>query len=303
MGTPAFAVPSLARILDDGHEVLAVFSQPPRPTGRGMVEQASPVTRFARDKGLAVCTPPSLKDKSVQTALAALEADVAVVVAYGLILPPPVLAAPRLGCFNVHASLLPRWRGAAPIARAIMAGDEVTGVSIMRVTEGLDAGPVCLVERTDIAPGTTAGELSDRLALIGAELLSRALVELDTGRLDCRPQPEDGVTYAAKIDKAETHIDFTRPSTAVLNHIHGLSPRPGAWFALSVSGRESRIKALRAEPTDGAGEPGVTLDDALAVACGEGAVRLLLLQREGRSAVPSAAFLRGLAMPRGTRLS
>ena len=300
MGTPEFAVPSLARLVEEGHEIAAVYSRPPRRAGRGMEVTASPVARFAESRGLPVRTPVSLKSADEQEAFAALKADAAVVVAYGLILPRAVIEAPRLGCYNIHASLLPRWRGAAPIQRAIMAGDEVTGVSIMQVTAGLDEGPVCLAEPVPIVPGMTAGELHDKLAPLGAELVCRALRDLEAGRLRCIPQSPEGVTYARKIDKSETRIDFSQPAQAVLNHVHGLSPHPGAWFTLPDG---PRVKVLKAALAEGSGPPGTTLDDGLSVACGEGAVRLLALQREGKSPAESAAFLRGLPVPRGTRLA
>jgi methionyl-tRNA formyltransferase len=303
LGTPEFAVPSLARLVEAGHEVAAVYTQPPRRAGRGMAVTPSPVARFALSHGLPVRTPLSLKDPAEHTALAALAVDAAVVVAYGLILPRPVLEAPRLGCYNVHASLLPRWRGAAPIQRAIMAGDKVTGVSIMQVTEGLDEGPVCLAASVPITPDTTAGALHDILASVGADLIWQALHGLETGDLACTPQPPEGVTYARKIDKAETRIDFSQGPTRVRNHIHGLSPHPGAWFALPGGPREVRVKVLKAELTEGSGPPGTTLDDALNVACGDGAVRLLVVQREGKSPAEASAFLRGLPVPAGTRLA
>ena len=303
MGTPEFAVPSLDRLADDGHEIAAVYSQPPRRAGRGLEVTASPVERFAQGRGLPVRSPASLKGAPEREAFAALKADAAVVVAYGLILPRPVLEAPRLGCYNLHASLLPRWRGAAPIQRAIMAGDGVTGLSIMRMTQGLDEGPVCLAEAVAILPGTTAGELHDRLAELGAEIISRALSELEAGDLRCVPQAAEGITYARKIDKSETRIDFSQNAGAVLNHIHALSPHPGAWFGLPAEGRDVRVKVLKAELAEGSGSPGTTLDETLRVACGEGAVRLLVLQREGRSATDAKAFLRGFAVPQGTRLA
>jgi methionyl-tRNA formyltransferase len=223
-----------------------------------------------------------------------------VVVAYGLILPRAVIEAPRLGCYNIHASLLPRWRGAAPIQRAIMAGDEVTGVSLMRMTEGLDEGPVCLALPARIMPGMTAGELHDKLAALGADLTLLAALGLESDRLQCEPQSPEGVTYARKIDKSETRIDFTQSAQAVLNHVHGLSPHPGAWFTLPDG---PRVKVLKAELAEGSGPPGTTLDEALCVACGEGAVRLLALQREGKTPAEAPAFLRGLPVPRGTRLA
>ncbi|HUE45505.1 MAG TPA: methionyl-tRNA formyltransferase [Aestuariivirgaceae bacterium] len=299
LGTPDFAVASLARIIEDGHDVAAVYSQPPRRAGRGMGLRASAVARFAETHGLPVRTPASLKTPDEQDAFASLEPDAAVVVAYGLLLPAAILEAPRLGCYNVHASLLPRWRGAAPTQRAIMAGDAVTGISIMRMTQGLDEGPVCLAEAIPIVPGTTAGALHDDLAALGANLMSRALAGLAAGALDCTVQPAEGVTYARKIDKSETRIDFAQSAAAVLNHIHGLSPHPGAWFTLPSG---PRVKVLKAEIADGSGPPGTVLDDALSVACGEGAVRLLVLQREGKSPASVPDFLRGLAVPPGTRL-
>jgi methionyl-tRNA formyltransferase len=300
LGTPDFAVASLARIVDDGFDIAAVYSQPPRRAGRGMNLRASPVARYAQTHGLPVRTPASLKVFEEQAAFASLEADAAVVVAYGLLLPAAILEAPRLGCYNVHASLLPRWRGAAPIQRAIMAGDSVTGVSVMRMTPGLDEGPVCLAEALPIVPGTTAGELHDHLAALGAGLMSRTLASLAAGELDCTPQPAEGVTYARKIDKSETPIDFATGAEAVLNHIHGLSPHPGAWFTLPSG---PRVKVLKAEVSEGSGPPGTVMDDSLCVACGVGAVRLLVLQREGKSPAEAPDFLRGLAVPPGTRLA
>jgi methionyl-tRNA formyltransferase len=303
LGTPECAVPSLARIVEDGHDIAAVYCQPPRRAGRGMAVTASPVARFAASRGLPVRSPVSLKAREDQDAFAALKPDAAVVVAYGLMLPAPVLEAPRFGCYNVHASLLPRWRGAAPIQRAVMAGDAVTGLSIMRVTQGLDEGPVCLAEPVPIMPGTTAGELHDKLAALGAVLMARALIELEAGRLQCTPQASEGVTYARKIDKSETRIDFSQSAGGVLNHIHGLSPHPGAWFTLKADGREIRVKVLKAELAEGSGRPGTVVDEALAVACGEGAIRLLILQREGKSPVDASAFLRGCPVARGTRFA
>ncbi|MGE3876851.1 MAG: methionyl-tRNA formyltransferase, partial [Parvibaculaceae bacterium] len=224
MGTPDFAVPTLAALIEAGHEIAAVYSQPPRPAGRGMAERLSPVHHYALTHNIEVHTPFGLKDQDQQGAFAALGADAAIVVAYGLLLPRPVLDAPRKGCFNVHASLLPRWRGAAPIQRAIMAGDAQTGVTIMRMAEGLDSGPICLQDQGPILPSTTAGQLHDSLMHMGAALMVRALKKLEHGGLDCRPQAEDGVTYARKIDKAESEIDFSKAAIEVRNHIHGLSP-------------------------------------------------------------------------------
>jgi methionyl-tRNA formyltransferase len=300
LGTPDFAVASLARIMEDGHDVAAVYSQPPRRAGRGMALRASPVARFAEDHGLSLRTPASLKSPEEQDAFASLEADAAVVVAYGLLLPAAILEAPRLGCYNVHASLLPRWRGAAPIQRAIMAGDAITGVSIMRMTQGLDEGPVCLADSIPIGPGTSAGELHDELAGLGANLMSHALARLAGGRLDCTPQAAEGVTYARKIAKSETRIDFAQDPKPVLDHIHGLSPHPGAWFTLPSG---PRVKVLKAAVAEGSGPPGTVLDDALTVACGQRAVRLLVLQREGKSPAEAPDFLRGLAVAPGTRLA
>lgn len=299
MGTPDFAVPTLAALIEAGHEIAAVYTQPPKPAGRGMAERLTPVHRFALTHNLEVHAPQSLKSAEEQAAFAALKADAAVVVAYGLILPKPVLEAPRKGCFNVHASLLPRWRGAAPIQRAIMAGDKETGVTIMRMAEGLDTGPMCLEGRGPILPSTTAGQLHDSLMHMGASLMVEALKALKRGALDCRPQPEDGVTYASKIDKAESEIDFAKPAIEVRNHIHGLSPFPGAWFLLDQEGRTFRIKVHQCEVAEGSGEPGEVIDGELTIACGEGAVRLVSLQREGKSAMGIKEFLRGFSVPKG----
>jgi len=305
MGTPEFSVPMLAEIVAAGHEVVAVYSQPPRPAGRGMGERKSPVHDFAERSGLPVLTPRSLKGTAEQAQFAAHAADAAVVVAYGLLLPKPVLDAPRLGCLNMHASALPRWRGAAPIQRAIMAGDRETAAMAMRMEEGLDTGPICLAERVAITPETTAGELHDRLMLVGAGLMVRALAALERGSLACTPQPTGGVTYAAKIDKSETRIDFTSPAEAVRNHVHGLSPMPGAWLELPASigagGRPERLKVLRAVTIGASGDPGTVVDDALTIACGEGAIRLVEVQRAGKRPMPTTEFLRGCAIPVGTR--
>lgn len=292
MGTPEFSVGTLKALLEAGHDVVCVYSQPPRPAGRGMDLKPSPVHAFAAARGIDVRTPVSLKGAAEQQAFADLKADAAVVVAYGLLLPKPILAGTRLGCFNVHASLLPRWRGAAPIQRAIMAGDADSGVTIMRMDEGLDTGPMCKIGRVPITPATTATMLHDTLAALGARLMVEVLAQPDIASV---PQPTDGVTYAKKIDKAEAHIDFARPATDVRNHIHGLSPFPGAWF--SVNG--ARVKVLSCSLAEGTGAPGTFLDDALTVACGEGAIRLLKLQREGKGAMEADAFLRGFAIPRG----
>ena len=293
MGTPDFAVTTLKALIDTGHEVACVYSQPPRPAGRGMAERPSPVHAFAAAQGIEVRTPLSLKDAAEQARFAALGADAAVVVAYGLLLPKTLLDAPRLGCFNVHASLLPRWRGAAPIQRAIMAGDRESGVTIMRMEEGLDTGPMCKVGRLAITPATTAQSLHDELAELGARLMVEVLAQPD---ITATPQPAEGVTYARKIDKAEARIDFSKPAQDVRNHIHGLSPFPGAWFPLNGT----RIKVLLCEVAEGEGQPGTFLDDALTVACGSGAIRLLKLQREGKGAMEATDFLRGFPIPKGT---
>jgi len=296
MGTPEFSVPVLDAIVAAGHEVAAVYCQPPRPAGRGKKDRPGPVQRRAEALGLAVRHPVRLKDAEAQAAFAALQADVAVVVAYGLILPQAVLDAPRAGCLNIHASLLPRWRGAAPIQRAILAGDAETGVCIMRMEAGLDTGPVLLREATPIGARDTAGALHDRLSEMGAGLIVTALARLDS--LEPRPQPEAGVTYAAKIDKAETRVDWTLAADEVDRRIRGLSPVPGAWCMAG----EERVKLLASERAEGQGAPGEILDDGLRVACGQGAVRILRLQRAGRGAQDAAEVLRGMALPAGMRL-
>ena len=302
MGTPEFAAGVLDAILAAGHQVAAVYSQPPRPAGRGMTEQLSPVHRFALSKGLSVFTPLNFKSDADRTAFAAFKADAAVVVAYGLILPEPVLAAPRLGCFNVHASKLPRWRGAAPIQRAIMAGDTSTTVMVMRMERGLDTGPVCLGRDIEITEAMTAGDLHNVLAAAGAALMVEALALLEAGTLQAVPQAPEGVTYAEKIDKGETRIDFRAPAPAVANHIRGLSPFPGAWFETALAGKVERVKVLSAALGSGNGEPGTVLDDELTVACGAGAVRLLELQRAGKKPAKFGEFLRGFKISRGDRL-
>ncbi len=296
MGTPRFAVPTLAEIIAAGHDVVAVYTQPPRPAGRGMSETRSPVHELAAASGIEVRTPKSLKSAEEQAAFATLGADAAVVVAYGLLLPKAILEATREGCFNLHGSALPRWRGAAPIQRAVMAGDKDTAVMVMRMEEGLDTGPVCLAERMEIGPDETSGALHDRMAPIGAGLMVRALSALERGSLDATPQPAEGVTYAAKIDKAEARIDFSKPASEVHNLIRGLSPFPGAWFETSVSGKPERVKVLRSTLASGSGTPGEVLDDKLTVACGTGAVRLLDLQRAGKRAMSAEELLRGLAI-------
>jgi methionyl-tRNA formyltransferase len=296
MGTPDFAVPALDALVAAGHEVACVYTRPPRPGGRGKRPRPSPVQARAEAMGLPVRTPASLRDAAEQAAFAALAPRVAVVVAYGLILPPAVLAAPARGCLNIHASLLPRWRGAAPIQRAVMAGDEETGVSIMAMEAGLDTGPVLLAEAVSIGPHATGGSLHDRLAAMGARLIVEALARLD--ELAPVPQPQVGVTYAAKIDKAEARVDWTRPGAQVDRLIRGLAPFPGAWT--EVGGE--RVKLLLSELAPGSAAPGTVLDDRLAVACGQGAVRLLKLQRAGAGGVDADAFLRGRPLERGSRI-
>lgn len=303
MGTPDFSVPVLEAILASGHEVVAAYSQPPRPAGRGMSEQKSPVHRCAEAHGIQVLTPMSLRNEAEQARFAAHGADVAIVVAYGLILPRDVLNAPRFGCLNLHASALPRWRGAAPIQRAIMAGDSQTAVMVMQMEEGLDTGPVCLTDAVAITPAMTAGELHDVLSERGAALVVKALAQLEKGPLTATAQAEAGVTYAAKIEKSEARLDFTRSASDVLCLIRGLSPFPGAWLEIEgANGKPERIKILRAEPAAGAGEPGTFLDDALAIACGSGAIRILEAQRSGKKPMRAGELLRGFAIPRGTRV-
>jgi methionyl-tRNA formyltransferase len=303
MGTPDFAVPPLSEIVAAGHDVLAVYTQPPRPAGRGMVLRKSAVQAFAEEAGIPVYTPKSLRSAEVQNEFYAHDADVAVVAAYGLILPRPILAGPRFGCLNIHASLLPRWRGAAPIQRAIMAGDTHSGVAIMQMDEGLDTGPICMGERITIGPDMTAGELHDELSLLGAKLISRALDRLGQGQLTCRAQPEDGITYAAKISKELERIDWTRPAIEIHNLIRALSPHPGAWFEALLSGRRERIKVLRSVVVPGRGEPGVLLDSQLTIACGQHAVRFTRVQRAGKKPTLGAEFLRGFPLAKGTHFS
>lgn len=292
MGTPDFAVETLKALIGAGHEIACVYSQPPRPAGRGLSERPSPVHAFAASQGLEVRTPASLKSPDEQLVFADLKADAAVVVAYGLLLPRAVLEAPRLGCFNVHASLLPRWRGAAPIQRAIMAGDAETGVTIMRMDEGLDTGAMCKVGRVAITSSSTAQSLHDALAALGARLMAEVLAQ---DRITCQPQLADGITYARKIDKAEAKINFALPAGDVRSHIHGLSPFPGAWFLLNGT----RIKVLTCEAIDASGPAGTFLDGRLTIACGSGALRLITLQREGKGVMDADQFLRGFAVARG----
>jgi methionyl-tRNA formyltransferase len=295
MGTPDFAVPTLLELAAAGHEIAAVYTRAAKPAGRGMELQPSPVEREARRLGLPVLTSTTLKSAEAEATFRAHRADAAVVVAYGLILPKPILAAPRLGCFNVHASLLPRWRGAAPINRAIMAGDAASGVTIMQMDEGLDTGAMAMAERVPIQPDMTAGDLHDALARLGADLMLRAIAAAERGSLALTLQPETGVTYATKISKDETRIDWTKPWNQVHDHIHGLSPFPGAWFEIGGV----RVKALRSTRGEGTGAPGTALDDSLTIACGDGAVRLTQVQRAGRQPMAAEEFLRGTAVKAG----
>lgn len=302
MGTPDFAVPTLEAVAAAGHRIVAAYTRAPRPAGRGLAERRSPVHEAAERLGAPVLTPARLREAADQAAFAAHAADVAVVVAYGLILPEPVLAAPRFGCLNLHASLLPRWRGAAPINRAVMAGDAETGAMVMRMDAGLDTGPVCLAERTPIGADETAGELHDRLAPLGAALMVRAISALEAGALACTPQPAEGVTYAAKLTNAETRIDWSLPAKAVHDHVRGLSPFPGAFCEIERGGKVERLKVLRTAVAAGSGVPGTAFDDALTVACGAGAVRLVTVQRAGKGPMAAADFLRGTSVAKGTRL-
>ena len=303
MGTPDFAVPALRAICAAGHAVLTVYTQPPRAAGRGMNLRKSPVHQAAEQAGLPVLTPETLKGPDEAKRFRALQADAAVVVAYGLILPKDILEATPHGVFNIHASLLPHWRGAAPINSAIMAGDSVSGVSIMRLTEGLDAGPVCLASSVKIGPEMTAGELHDALAPLGADLMVNALAALERGRLSCRPQNDAAATYAPKLDPREMRINWRLPSRDVHDRIRGLSPQPGAWFEIARGASHERIKVLRSALAKGAGPAGTLLDDALTIACGKGAVRLAEVQRAGKKPMQAAEFLRGVKLKAGTVLA
>ena len=300
-GTPAFALPTSASLLDAGHEIAAVYTRAPKPGGRrGLQSTPSPVHALAERYGVSVQTPKTLRDPDTARDLVNLQVEVGVVVAYGLILPPAILAAPRHGCLNLHPSLLPRWRGAAPIQRPIIAGDRETAAAIMKMEEGLDTGPVALEERVPIPPEATAGEMHDVLAGRGARLMLEALDRLAAGRLTFRPQAEDGVVYAAKIDKAEARIDWRKPAREVHNLIRGLSPFPGAYVEADFGRGSERLKVLRARLQDGGGPAGTTLDGALTIACGSGAVQLLEVQRAGKPTMEAAAFLRGVKVPAGT---
>ncbi|MGA7804691.1 methionyl-tRNA formyltransferase [Bradyrhizobium sp.] len=303
MGTPDFAVPTLLGLVAHGHEIAAVYTRVPKPGGRGMKLQPTPVEVEARRLGIPVITPKTLKTAQALEQFRAHGADAAVVVAYGMILPQAILDAPKLGCFNLHASLLPRWRGAAPINRAIMAGDAETGVMVMKMDAGLDTGDVAMAERIAISDTMTAADLHDALAPLGADLMARAMAALARGALQLTKQSGEGVTYAAKIDKAEARIDWTKPAHQVLRHLHGLSPFPGAWCEMPLDGQPARVKILRCAPAEGLGAPGAVLDDHLTVACGDGAIRILELQRAGKAPMKSAEFLRGTPLRAPMRLA
>lgn len=299
MGTPDFSVPAFDALREAGHEIACVYTQPPRPAGRGQKERKSPVQLAAEAAGIEVRTPASLKDADAQAAFAALDLEAAVVVAYGLILPAPILDAPRRGCINIHASLLPRWRGAAPIQRALLAGDGETGVTIMQMDEGLDTGPELLRELVEITEGMNAGDLHDALAELGGRLIVDALAGLEDGSVKPSSQIEDGVTYAHKLERGEERIDWSRDAAEVARHVRGFAPWPGAWFEYSGD----RIKVLAAEVANGSGAPGEVLDDGLTVACGTGALRLLRVQRAGRAAMDAEPYLRGQAVPKGAHFA
>jgi len=303
MGTPLFSAATLGAIHEAGYDIAAVYTQPPRPAGRrGLELVASPVQQTAERLGLEVRSPASLKSPEEQQAFADLQADVAIVVAYGLLLPKPILEGTRLGCFNGHASLLPRWRGAAPIQRAIMAGDRETGMMIMKMDVGLDTGPICLERRVAITPEMTAGDLHDALMTIAAPLMVDALSQLETGTLPMRPQPAQGVTYATKISKAETRIDWTQPAGVIDAAIRGLSPMPGAWCEVELGGKRERLKLLRSTAGEGTGEPGTILHPDGLIACGSGAVQLLEVQRAGGKPMAARDFLAGYRLGTGARL-
>ena len=302
MGTPDFAVPTLLELVAHGHEIAAVYTRAAKPAGRGMKLQPTPVEQEARRLGIVVETPTTLKTPEALDVFRAHDADAAVVVAYGMILPQPILDTPKLGCFNLHASLLPRWRGAAPINRAIMAGDAESGVMVMKMDVGLDTGDVAMAERLAISDAMTAADLHDALAPLGADLMVRAMGALERGKLQLTKQREEGVTYAAKIEKAEARIDWNRPARDVLRHIHGLSPFPGAWCELAIDGEQVRVKLLRCELAKGAGAPGDLLDDRLTIACQEGAIRILDLQRAGAKPMKAQEFLRGTPLQPPLRL-
>jgi methionyl-tRNA formyltransferase len=302
MGTPDFAVPTLLELVAHGHEIAAVYTRAPKPAGRGMKMQVTPVEQEARRLNIPVLTPKTLKTPEAEAEFRAHNADAAVVVAYGMILPQNILEAVPLGCFNLHASLLPRWRGAAPLNRAIMAGDVESGVMVMKMDVGLDTGDVAMAERIPVTDTMTAQDLHDTLAPLGADLMVRAIGALERGKLQLTRQSEQGVTYAAKIDKAEARIDWSKPARDVLRHIHGLSPFPGAWCEVPLEGEQVRVKILRCELVKGAGAPGELLGDDLSIACGEGAIRVLELQRAGKQPMKAPDFLRGTPLELGARV-
>ena len=302
MGTPEFAVPTLLELVAHGHEIAAVYTRAAKPAGRGMKLQPTPVEQEARRLGIPVLTPATLKTAEAQAEFRAHNADAAVVVAYGMILPQAILDAPKHGCFNLHGSLLPRWRGAAPINRAIMAGDAESGVMVMKMDAGLDTGDVAMAERLAITDAMTAADLHDALAPLGADLMVRAMGALERGKLQLTKQSDQGVTYAAKIDKAEARIDWNKPARDVLRHIHGLSPFPGAWCEMPIEGQPVRVKILRGALSGGSGGAGELLDDHLAVACQEGAMRILELQRAGKAPMKAEDFLRGTPLKPPGRL-
>ena len=303
MGTPEFSVPVLNEIIGQGHDVAAVYTRAPKPAGRGMEVKLSPVHRAANSFGIGVLYPKSLRGEAEIAEFASLEADVAVVVAYGLLLPQAILDAPKKGCLNLHASLLPRWRGAAPIQRAIMAGDTQTGVMVMRMDEGLDTGAIAMAERVAIPPEMNAGQLQGALCQIGADLMARALAALARDSLQFQPQSAQGAIYARKIESQDRWIDFDRPVQEVHNHIRGLAPFPGAFFIADFGKGKERIKVLAAQISQGDGVPGTLLDDTGIVACATGAVRLAQVQRAGKAPMSAADFLRGLRLPNGTLLA
>jgi methionyl-tRNA formyltransferase len=302
MGTPEFAVPTLLELVAHGHEIAAVYTRAAKPAGRGMKLQLSPIEQEARRLGIVVLTPATLKTPDALADFRAHNADAAVVVAYGMILPQAILDAPKLGCFNLHASLLPRWRGAAPINRAIMAGDTESGVMVMKMDAGLDTGDVAMAERVRVTDAMTAADLHDALAPLGGDLMVRAMAALERGTLQLTPQPGEGVTYAAKINKAEARIDWNRPAREVLRHIHGLSPFPGAWCEMPLEGAAQRVKILLCELASGSGEPGTVLDDRLTIASGQGALRIIELQRPGKQPMKAEGFLRGTPLKPPARL-
>jgi methionyl-tRNA formyltransferase len=303
MGTPDFSVPTLLELVAHGHEIAAVYTRTAKPAGRGMKVQVTPVEQEARRLGIPVFTPATLKTPEALETFRSHNIDAAVVVAYGMILPQSILDAPKLGCFNLHASLLPRWRGAAPINRAIMAGDDETGVMVMKMDVGLDTGDVAMAERMMITDAMTAADVHDALARLGGDLMVRAMSALERGMLQLTKQSEEGVTYAAKIEKAEARIDWNKPARAVLRHIHGLSPFPGAWCEMGLEGEQVRVKILRCAMADGSGAPGEALDDHLTIACQQGALRILELQRAGKAPMKADEFLRGTPLKPPIRLN